>query len=64
MKARVKDPEVEVISMSRYDYLINIKRQEKAHTEYKWVNGYYCIQDNISFWLPEDKFNQLFDIIK
>mgnify|MGYP003179464070 CR=1 FL=1 len=57
MKARVKNFDVEVEPMTKYEFYDRIKKIQLQHPENKWVKGY-------KFWLMEENFNKLYEIIE
>lgn len=62
MKAKVKNQEIEVQPMNKFDYNNQLLKKEIQHTENKWINGFYCNWNGRQFWLDEDWFNDLYVI--
>lgn len=64
MKARVKNFDVEVEPMTKYEFYDGIKKIQLQHPENKWVKGYYINWNGYKFWLMEENFNKLYEIIE
>lgn len=64
MKARVKNFDVEVEPMTKYEFYDRIKKIQLQHPENKWVKGYYINWNRYKFWLMEENFNKLYEIIE
>lgn len=64
MKAIVKNFEVEVIPMTKFEYYDKIKKMQIQHFENKRINGFYCDWNGYKFWIDEDNFNKLYTIEK
>jgi hypothetical protein len=64
MKARVKNFTIEVQPMTKFDYNYQILKIQVQHTENKRVNGFYCNWNGYEFWLMEENFNKLYEIIE
>ena len=62
MKARVKNFDVEVEPMTKYEFYD--KKIQLQHPENKWVKGYYINWNGYKFWLMEENFNKLYEIIE
>lgn len=62
MKAKVKNLEIEVQPMTKYEYNNKIMKIQLQHSENKWVKGYYCNWNDYKFWLNEDDFNKIYTI--
>lgn len=64
MKARVKNFDVEVEPMTKYEFYDRIKKIQLQHPKNKWVKGYYINWNGYKFWLMEENFNKLYEIIE
>lgn len=64
MKARVKNFDVDVEPMTKYEFYNKIKKVQTQHPENKWVKGYYINWNGYKFWLMEENFNKLYEIIE
>lgn len=64
MKARVKNFDVEVEPMTKYEFYDRIKKIQLQYPENKWVKGYYINWNGYKFWLMEENFNKLYEIIE
>ena len=64
MKARVKNFDVEVEPMTKYEFYDRIKKIQLQHPENKGVKGYYINWNGYKFWLMEENFNKLYEIIE
>lgn len=64
MKARVKNFDVEVEPMTKYEFYDRIKKIQLQHPENKWVKSYYINWNGYEFWLMEENFNKLYEIIE
>ena len=64
MKARVKNFDVEVEPMTKYEFYDRIKKIQLQHPGNKWVKGYYINWNGYEFRLMEENFNKLYDIIE
>ena len=64
MKARVKNFDVEVEPMTKYEFYDRIKKIQLQHPENKWVKVYYINWNGYEFWLMEENFNKLYEIIE
>ena len=64
MKARVKNFDVEVEPMTKYEFYDRIKKIQLQHSENKRVKGYYINWNGYKFWLKEENFNKLYEIIE
>ena len=64
MKARVKNFDVEVEPMTKYEFYDRIKKIQLQHPENKWVKCYYINWNGYKFWLMEENFNKLYEIIE
>lgn len=62
MKARVKNFEVEVEQMTKFDYNNQILNIEIQHLENKRIKGFYCNWNGYRFWVDEDNFNKIYTL--
>ena len=63
MRARVKRFEVEFEPMTKFEYYDKIRKLQIQHAENKWVKGYYVDWNGYKFWLPEEDFNKLYEVV-
>lgn len=62
MKARVKNFDVEVKPMTKYEFYDRILKLQVQHRENKRINGFYCNWNGYKFWIDEIDFNKIYTI--
>ncbi len=62
MKAKVKNFEVEVEPMTKFDYNKQILKMEVQHLENKRVAGFYCNWNGYRFWISKDNFDKIYSL--
>lgn len=60
MKAKVKNFEVDVQPMTKFDYNDQILKMKIQHTENKRIDGFYCNWNGYKYWIDKDVFNKLY----
>ena len=63
MKAKVKNFEVIVQPMTKFEFYDKIKKYQIQHPENKRINGYYCNWNGFKFWLRKEDFDNIYTII-